>query len=354
MVMQVFLVLFLLFFALPSSAADVFVIDNIYADKAADSPTIARNLAIEDAQVQGYNLLINRMTDPNARKALPKLTPQGIAAMVKSFEITEEKINGNQYLGRFNIFYDEGQIKELLSQYNVDVLEVKSPPILVFPILTSGDKPILWDPENPWRKSWRVMLNAPSEMNLIVPMGDAEDVQTITAEDLKAKKYDALLAFANKYGAREVMIAEAFFVEDGKILVTRLEPVGPSPTLSNLTDFKQKLDATGDFWMQSVNILQQKITEQWSARRSPLEAFSSKKIKVIVALENGVDWLDIRSKLDSVPLISAMELKELSVRRAIIEVEYTGPYSKFQEALDKQKLELIQQGDDLVLRKVAE
>ena len=185
-------------------------------------------------------------------------------------------------------------------------------------------------------------------------MGDAEDVQTITAEDLKAKKYDALLAFANKYGAREVMIAEAFFVEDGKILVTRLEPVGPSPTLSNLTDFKQKLDATGDFWMQSVNILQQKITEQWSARRSPLEAFSSKKIKVIVALENGVDWLDIRSKLDSVPLISAMELKELSVRRAIIEVEYTGPYSKFQEALDKQKLELIQQGDDLVLRKVAE
>ena len=295
------------------------------------------------------------MTDANARKALPKLTPQAVAAMVKSFEITEEKINGNQYQGRFNIFYDEGQIKELLSQYNVDVLEIKSPPILVFPILTTGDTPILWDPENPWRKAWRQALNAPSEINLIVPMGDADDVQKITAADLKAKKYDALLAFANKYGAQEVMIAEAFFVENGKMLVTRLEPVGPSPTLANLADFKQQLDAAGNtYWEQAVASLQQKILEQWSARRSPLEAFSSKKIKVIVALENGEDWLAIRSKLESVPLIVSMDLQEISVRRAVINLEYSGPYSKFLEALDKQKLELIQEGDDLVLRKVAE
>lgn len=353
--MQVFLVLLLLFFAWPSAAADVFVIDNIYADKAADSPTAARNLAIEDAQMQGYNLLINRMTDPNARKALPKLTPQAIAAMVKSFEITDEKISGNEYQARFNIFYDEGQVKELFSQYSVDVLEVKSPPILVFPILTTGDTPILWDPENPWRKAWRQALNAPSEINLIVPMGDADDVQKITAADLKAKKYDALLAFANKYGAQEVMIAEAFFVENGKILVTRLEPVGPSPTLAGLKDFKQQLDAAGNaYWEQSVASLQQKILEQWTAGKGPLEAFSGKRITIIVALENGEDWLSIRSKLESVPVITKMDLKEISVHRAAVEVEYSGSFSKFQEALDKQKLELIQQGDDLVLRKVAE
>ena len=75
---------------------------------------------------------------------------------------------------------------------------------------------------------------------------------------------------------------------------------------------------------------------------------------MIVALENGEDWLAIRSKLESVPLIVSMDLQEISVRRAVINLEYSGPYSKFLEALDKQKLELIQEGDDLVLRKVAE
>ena len=353
--MQVFLVLLLLFFASGAQAADIFVIDNIMADKAANSPTAARNLAIEDAQQQGFNILINMLTDPNARKALPKLTPQGISAMVKSFEITEEKINGNEYQARFNIFYDEPQIKEFLSQYKVDVLVAKSPPILVLPVFTTGDTAILWEPENPWRKAWRQALNTPSEINLIVPMGDAEDIQKITAADLKAKKFDELLAFANKYGAREVMVAEAFFVENGKILVTRLQPVGPSPTLANLKDFQQQLDTSGaGFWEQSVASLQQKILEQWSAKGGPLESLSSKHIAIIVGLENPEDWLNIKSKLESVPTIANMELRELSITRAVIDVVYSGSFSKFQEALAKQKLDLLQEGGDLVLRKVPE
>ena len=353
--MQVFLVLLLLFFASGGHAADIFVIDNIMADKAADSATAARNLAIEDAQRQGFNLIISMMTDPNARRALPKLTDQAISAMVKSFEITEEKINGNQYQGRFNIFYDEAQMKELLSQYKVDVLEVKSPPILVLPIFTTGDTAILWDPENPWRKAWRQALNTPSEINLIVPMGEADDIQKVTAADLKAKKFDSLLAFANKYGAREVMIAEAFFVEDGKILVTRLQPVGPSPTLATMMGFKQQIDVSGDgAWEQAVASIQQKILEQWSVRRGPRQELYSKHVNIIVALESGEDWLDIRSKLESIRMISGMIVKEITLHRAVVEVEYAGPLNKFQEALDKQKLDLIQEGDDLVLRKVKE
>lgn len=353
--MQVYLSLFLLFFALPAVAEDVFVIDNIYADRAADSPTAARNLAIEDAQTQGFDIVIRRITDPAVRNAIPKLSAQGITAMVKSFEITEEKITGNRYQARFTVFYDEAQIKEFLSQNKIDVLEVRSPPILVLPIFNDGAQSILWEPENPWRKAWRQALNAPSEINLIAPIGDAQDVQAITAEDLKNQKWDALLAFANKYGAREVLIADAFFVDNGKMLVTLLRPVGNSPTLAKLADFRQELDASGDgFWEQSVATIQQKILEQWAARGEPLGQATTKKLAVIVAINDGKEWVDIRNRIEMVGNVAAMSLSEISLKRAIIDLEYRGSLKQLQVELDKQGLELLQDGDNRVLRKVVQ
>lgn len=354
-VMQVYFALLLLFFALPVNAEGIFVIDNIYADRAGNSATEARNLAIEDAQAQGLEIVIRRITDPQARTAIPKLSPQGISALVKSFEIIEEKITGNRYQGRFNVFYDEAQIKELLSQYKVDVLQVKSPPILVFPIFNDGAQSILWEPENPWRKAWRQSLNAPSEINLIAPIGDAQDVQAITAEDLKNQKWDALLAFANKYGAREVLIADAFFVDNGKMLVTLLRPVGNSPTLANLADFRQELDASGEgFWAQSVATIQQKILEQWAVRGASLTEGTLKKIVLIVAINESKDWVDIRNRIEMLGSISKMVLREISLKRVLVELEYRGSLNQLQMELQKQGLEITQDGDNPVLRKVVE
>lgn len=344
--------LFLLFFALPAMAESVFVIDNIYADRASDTPTMARNLAIEDAQAQGFQIVINRLTDPNVRGAIPRLSAAGITTMVKSFEITEEKITGNRYQARFNVFYNEAQIKEFLSQNKVDILEVRSPPILVLPIFNDGEHAILWDPENPWRKAWREALNTPSEINLIAPIGDGEDIQAISVAELKEQKWDALLAFANKYGAREVLVADAFFVDNGKMLVTLLRPVGESPTLANLADFRQELDASGDgFWQQSVASIQQKIVEQWAARGASLTDGSPKKMNVIVALATGKDWVEMRNKLEMVGSVSEMKLQEISLNRAVIELEYRGSLKKMQQELDAQALELLQEGDSWVLRK---
>ncbi len=353
--MQVFLSLLLLFFALPAAAADdVFVIDNIYADKAADTPTIARNLAIENAQVQGFEIVLRRLVDPNVRGALPRLSAQGITTMVKSFEVTDEKIIGNRYQARFTVFYDEAQIKEFLSQNKVEVLQVKSPPILVLPIFNDGANAVLWDPENPWRKAWRQALNTPSEINLIAPIGDGLDVQDISAADLKAQKFDALLAFANKYGAREVLIADAFFVDNGKMLVTVLRPVGNSPTLANLGDFRQHLDTSGSgFWEQSVVTIQQKILEQWAARGASLTDGMPKKMVLIVAINDGKDWVDIGKRIEMVSSVGKMELQEISLNRVVIHLEYRGSLKQLQEELDKQGLEMLQEGDEQVLRKVA-
>lgn len=350
-VMQVFLTLCLLFFAFAGSAAETpFLIDNIVADKAADTPTNARNLAIEDAQRQGFALIINRLTDANARRALPVLRSDELSSMVRSFEITDEKITGNRYQGRFNVFYDEQLVKDFLAQNKVEMLEIRTPPILVLPMLNDGAKVLLWEPENPWRSAWRQGVDPISGVNLILPLGEAADVEAITSADLKAQKFDALLRFANRYGAQEVLIADAFFVENGARLVVRLQPVGGTPTLIALKDYQQEFDASGDgFWEQAAASIQQKIVEQWTAGREQRLNNAGRVWQVVVALSAPTDWIEIRKRLEAVSAISKLTVRELSLKRAIVEISAKGSLSDFQESLATQQLVLLADGEQMVL-----
>lgn len=352
--MQVVLRIFLLFLALlvtPASAwaYDVYEIDNVYADKAAGTPTDARNAAIADAQAQAFEILLKSLTTPQIVQGLPKLTADGISVMVKSFEVTEEKITGNRYKGRFDIVFNEAQVKQFLATNNVSDLEIKSPPIFVLPIFSTPTGNVTWNVNHPWRQAWNNGVDENSPMRVILPIGDLTDEQILN----NMEGPGGLLPFANRYGAREVMMARAE-MKDPKTLLVTLQPVGPSPTLAGLKGYTEEFDASNDgFYAQAVASIMQKMQEQWGGGGALLETLSGNRIKVFVGLNNIKDWISMRNKLEGVTPITYLNVDELSLHRAILDIQFSGNFREFQQALDARGLDLLQEKDSYILREAA-
>lgn len=345
-------VIFLLFAGGQAQAYDIFSIDNVYVDQAAENPTAARERAIDEAQGQAYDILIKSILDANLARSLPKLTPEGIGAMVKSFEITEEKVTGNRYQARFNIAFNESAVKAFLATNNVSELEIRSPPILVLPVFETGTGALtLWEPSEPWRQAWGEGISADSPMRLIVPVADLQDVQTMSGDDLMAGRFDNLLAFANRYGAREVMIARAALREQSSKLIVTLQPVGNAPALAGLAGYTEEFNAEGDgyFGLAVASIISQ-MEAQWQGKGTPLAVLSGNRLNLIAAVEGAKDWANIRHKLEAVAPITRMEVKEVSMHRAVVEVEFSGNFREFQQALDQRGLELLQEQDSYIIR----
>lgn len=344
-------VIFLLFAGGDARAYDIFSIDNVYVDQAAENPTAARERAIDEAQAQAYGILIKSILDANLARSLPKLTPEGIAAMVKSFEITGEKVTGNRYQARFDVAFDEAAVKSFLATNNVGELEIRSPPILVLPVFeTETGALTLWEPSDPWRTAWGEGISADSPMRLIVPVADLQDVQTMSGEDIAAGRYENLLAFANRYGAREVMIARAK-MKDAKTLTVTLQPVGDAPALSGLSGYTEEFSAEGEgYYPMAVASIIEKMEAQWQGKGTPLAVLSGNRLSLIAAIEGAKDWVNIRHRLEAVAPITHMDVKEVSMHRAVVEVEFSGNFREFQQALDERGLELLQEQDSYIIR----
>lgn len=344
--MQVIFVLSaLVFWGGAAHAYDIYEIDNVYADKAASTPTEARNAAITDAQAQAFDILIKSITTPQIAQGLPRLTADGISVLVKSFEVTEEKITGNRYQGRFDIMFNESMVKQFLATNNISALDLKSPPILVLPVFYRPEGVVVWEAHHPWRTAWgEVVGNDTSPMRVILPLGDLKDNQ-ISPED-----GNMLLQFANRYGAREIMIAAAE-MKDPQTLRITLRPTGPSPTLAGLQGYTEEFDATNEgYYAQAVTSILQKMQEQWNGGGMRLEAISGNRLKVLVGLDNIKDWLAIRNKLEGVTPITYMNVDELSLHKAVLDIQFSGNFRDFQKALDARGLELLQEKDSYILR----
>ena len=100
--------------AAPVAAADLYRIQGIPVDATAESGVAAREAAIANGQREGLTRLMRRLTSPAAHDRLPGVTAIPIEGYVNSFEIAEEKVGPNQYLGVINVSYIASQVQGLL------------------------------------------------------------------------------------------------------------------------------------------------------------------------------------------------------------------------------------------------
>jgi hypothetical protein len=359
----------------------VFQVSHIQVDATAKDAVAARNQALAEGKKKGLERLLHRLVPAGEQNSLPSVGNLNVERYVQNFEITSEKLSSTRYLAELTVSYEPAAVRELLQSAGVSFAEVRSAPIVVLPLYEGPDGAHLWPDDNPWWQAWDKNLEPERLLRLVLPLGDLEDMSSLTVQQVQARDQTALLALAHRYNSNDTLVVTARLVAPappanapvagangtapdqpaagapgpGQATVEltmdrigQVEQLNPPETVHARPD--QTLD---DLLGEAVRGLQNSLDERWKSAN--LLRFDQAGIMVVDIPISGLsDWVGIDKGLESLPEVSQVEISTFARDKVRAQIRYVGDQFRLQQALARLGLALSREGDSWLLRPTGE
>ncbi len=315
-----FLALFFLFGEL-SNAADqnIYLVENIVTSVSGKSPNDARLNAVNGARRDAFLVLLNRLELNHS--IADSVTNSEISDMVRSEQIENEKISGNNYSASFNIMFAKNFVDHILAQKNLQKIDSKKEDSFII-LLPKVDKNkiSLWEEENDWKKAFINSLDSKSKKRFIIPDADISNVSMINPENISKISYDDLEAIIARYKASGAYILVFSFDDiENKVSIN-------VSYIRKLQKKQVKLSFVNTSHL-SYPALLQKVSEKTIAYLIESQANQSKEavansIKIEIPISNLGNWLAIKNKIENSNLVTQLNIESISKDHAVISVTY--------------------------------
>lgn len=336
-------------FAAAAGAEDVFEVTDLRIDETAADEVSAKYTGIAKAQRQALETVLRRIVPPEAHGALPEVSDDVLATLIRDFDISDEKFGGGRYLANLSVRFLPGELANLLRSYAVPFALTRSRPVVVLPVINSGSDTRLWDEPNPWRRAWDGLLPNPGLFSMVMPSGDLSDVATVDASQALSGDRVALESIARKYGASGTMVAVATVGRKRSGAVT----VRVTMTFRNGGFDGKTLDrsyegspgvAVPAVMYQVTREIIRELEETWKDQ-NVLDFSKQERLSVLVPVRGLEDWLSIRERLSSMARIQSVSIARMTRDEAEIDMVYVGSTDQLRQALAQQGLELVYSPD---------
>jgi hypothetical protein len=326
---------------------DLYTVEGIAVDVTAEDAVTARSRALEEGQRDGLAELLRRFTPPRDQGRLPSVEGVAIERFVRSIEIDDEELSATRYLASLTVTYDSSAVRELLEGAAVAYTMESSPPIVVLAVLEARERPILWEDPNPWRDAWNTALPRDTLLNLVLPLGDLQDVTTIDGAMAIEGDATAIRRIASRYDADEALVVRAAPSERDGLLELRLvaQRLGRTPADPVEATVRAEPDEELEEVMErGVVSIARALDEAWRQRDlRRLEV--SGTLSVEVPLAGLGDWVQINRSLGAVPEVVAARVERFARDRVHLRVDYAGDLVQLRDALGRRGLELMREGE---------
>src|SRR5512132_492876 len=208
----------------------VFQVSGIPVDTTAKDAVTARSQALEQGKKQGLERLMRRLAPAQEQNQLPSVSDLNIERYVRNFEITSEELSPTRYIAKLTVSYEPDAVRELLRSAGVSFAQESSLPIVVVPLYDGPDGARLWSDKNPWWQAWEKNLEPERLLRLVLPLGDLEDMSSLSVEQVQARDRAALLGLAKRYNSQDALVVTA-------------KLVGPAPGAANAAPSTEALPA---------------------------------------------------------------------------------------------------------------
>ena len=346
------LALLLLGLAVPVRSAEIYRIDGLAVDATAESGVAARNLAIANGQREGLTQLMRRLTSPTAHGQLPDVATIPIERYVNSFEIAQEKVGPNRYVGVINVSYVASQVQALLSRAGIPYVTRRSDPILVVPVTDIAGTVAAWEETSPWRTAWEKGIEHARIVVLTLPLADLADIAAAPPAALLAGDRAALDALGARYGTTTVIVALARAADPnlgGRVEVDlRRADDWAVPVFQTTVETEPGADpavALDGAVEQAVPA----IEDDWK-RRTAAEASQVTTLSASVPLADLAGWVQIKHDLDGLPEVRWIRVDSFTQTRAQITIGYLGDTERLVTSVAQVGLSLAEETDGWRLR----
>jgi hypothetical protein len=329
---------------------NIFAVQGVPADVTSTDASAAKNQALMDVQVKAFFILIERLGSVEIAQDLNNLKPDEIAAYLKSLSIEQEYSSPGRYVGTFTVRFLPAKIQRLLESYGVRVPTRQASPIIVLPVYREPSGSKLWE-DNLWRKAWLDLRAEQSMVPIIVPIGDLEDTETLTEEDVLNGDPIKLEAIRKRYGASSLVVAVAEPAEGGAIHAM----MSGNTTLGKVT-FDKTYTSENANPEQSAALATRRfhaiMMEKYKEHEARAAANPGAPLSIAVAVPFGspTEWNGIRSRILSTPNVIGVDVSTLSAEGAVIRLTYRDDLPVLQNNMQRTGLALSQIGQSWVIQ----
>jgi Uncharacterized protein conserved in bacteria (DUF2066) len=352
----------------------IFAVTGVEVDVTDTDAATAKTRAVIEAQVKAFYKLAERLGSEEAVKKLADVKPDQIGRMLRSLSIEEEHTGPGRYIGKLTIRFLPGKIRKTFSDYGVPVVEDQAPPMVVLPVWKTPQGPVIWE-ENVWRKAWLDLHAEQATMPIIIPLGDLEDTQAISAEEALALDDVKLQSVKIRYAAKSILVAIA--EPDGNngvhVIMSGDSPLGKVTFDKVYTADEGTVEASAalaakrfqsamlDRWRQvrlkvAAEAKARADAERAAAQQAAAEAESAaapqgpRAVSISVPFKSPVQWNAIRGRLVGTPGVVGVNVSSIAVDGAVIRLTYAKSLQNLQDALSGSGLRLQQVGGKWVLQ----
>ena len=351
-------VLFSVLFASPPAAAlrpdEVFIVAPVPVDVTAESALAARGQALEMGRVIAWKRLMARLTLPGEAGALMDYRSEQLEPLIQGFEVLRERTSAVRYLASVSYRFNRDDVRRVLTEAGVAFAETPSRPVLIIPVLTSQGVGVLWEGPNPWREAWQNLPPRDGLLPIAVPYGDLADIRDLSTVQALRGDEQRLRAVADRYGARDVVVAKASRTFDRRdnlpvleIAIVRRVGEGLEETIIESIKGQTPDDLIG-LLDAGVTRVVSTLSSAWKRANLVLPGLET-RVTVVVPIDGFGRWLSIRRRLEGIGVLRRFDLLRISKREALMDLWVQGGAEQLRNAIRERDLELLEGRVDYVL-----
>ena len=319
------LILYLSPTSVMSNEDNIYIIDNVKIDIVSKDPNLTREFATERAMKKAFRRLLTWiLTQNNFNQLLPNekiIDELEIKKFVSGYQIKHETFNNNNYNAEFSVMFDKRFVRQWLVKNKVNYLEKKTPTVLVIPISELNNKKVLWDDPNLWRLLWQNQSEGKNFIPMIFPHGDAEDLISLSYEDVNLLKIDKLTNFASRYGLSYILIPSSKIILNNKDHYLGVFGATIISEVKKENFFDEKVlksfpgEILDDFLLRAINIISDEFDDYWLESNKQ----RAKRIYIDVFYSSLNEWRLIMDTLQNLSEINEVKILSLSLKKANLE-----------------------------------
>ncbi|MEO3433522.1 DUF2066 domain-containing protein [Inquilinus sp. CAU 1745] len=317
----------------------LYTVSGVEVDVTAGTASEARDQAFFQGQGIALGQLAERLGVSQAELDPSSLPPETVARLLQSFQVEEEQTAAGRYIATLTYSFRPEEVRQLLSSRGATFAAPPTQPALIIPVYRGESGTRLWDSPNPWLAAWLDFPDGNSLVPVVVPFGDLQDMREVDIDAALSGDTAALETMAQRYGAREVVVAVA--EPQGESLSVTVNRYG-GRTSGGSEQISVPQAAEGEEGANQLALAVEQTTalldESWRSQ-AQVQSGERNSMTVLVPLAGtGDSWFNIQERLRQVPTVVEADILSLSPREAVVDIRFMGSEAQFREAIAQQNL----------------
>jgi hypothetical protein len=212
----------------PIASGGDFEVRGVKVDVMAKDADSARYAGWRLAQRQAWRMLWTRT---HGGTGAPGLSDSQLEGMISGIEIESEQVGPNRYVATLGVMFDRARTGQLLG---VSGNVMRSPPLLVIPVLWDGGSAVSYERTNEWQKAWARYRTGDSAIDYVRVAGSIADPILLNAGQVGRRGRLWWRVLLDQYGAADVVVPIARLNRDypgGPVTGTFTARYGPDDSL---------------------------------------------------------------------------------------------------------------------------